>query len=73
MAIAHQPAMTAAPDSTRPALPRRPRGLELVDLPPRSWTVARLLGLLVATAVCVALATAIVGGTVLFAVLNIGG
>lgn len=73
MAIAHQPATTADPVSTRPELPGRPRGHTLVALPARSLTVVRLAALLVATAGCVALATAIVAGAALFAILNFGG
>jgi hypothetical protein len=73
MAIAHQPAMTTDPVSTRPALPPRPREHALVALPPRLLTAVRLVALLAATAVCVAVVTAVVAGTALFAILNFGG
>jgi ferric-dicitrate binding protein FerR (iron transport regulator) len=73
MAIAHQPAMTADPVSTRPALPRSPREHTLVARPPRRRTAARLVALLVATVVCVAVVTAIVAGTAFFAILNFAG
>ena len=73
MAIAHQPATTADPVSTRPALPPRPREHTLVAVPPRGLTAIRLMALLAATAVCVALVTAVVAGTALFAILNFGG
>lgn len=71
MAIAYQPAMTPDPVSARPERRRGPHELIAVDLPPKSWTALRLGALLAATAICVALATAIVAGTALFAVLNL--
>lgn len=73
MAIAYQPAMTPDPVSARPALRRSPHELLPVDLQPRPWTALRLAGLLVATALCVALAAAFVTGTALFALLNFAG
>jgi hypothetical protein len=73
VAIAHQPAMRPEPVSTRPALPRNRHALAPVDLPPRGWTGAHIVGLLAGTALCMALAAAVVAGSVLFAILNFGG
>jgi hypothetical protein len=73
VAIAPQPAMTPDPVSTRPALPRSPHAQVPVDLPPRGWTAAHIVGLVAGTALCAALATAVVAGCVLFALLNFGG
>jgi len=44
-----------------------------VDLPPRAWTAARIVGLVAATAFCAALAIALVVGTALFALMNVAG
>ena len=71
MVIAYQPATTPDPVSARPAFPRGPHELVRVDRPRRSWTALRLTALVAATAICVALATAIVAGTALFALLNL--
>ena len=73
MAIAYQPATTPEPLPARPAVRRSPHERVPVDLPPRAFTAARILGLLAATALCVAVATAIVAGTALFAILNFAG
>jgi hypothetical protein len=72
MAIAYQPAMTPDPIRARSVLPRSPHGLVPVNLPPRAWTFARLAGLLAATAVCVALVSAVVAGAALFTLFNFG-
>jgi hypothetical protein len=71
--IAPQPAMTPDPVSARPALPRSPHAQVPVDLPHRGWTAAHIVGLVAGTALCTALATAVVAGCVLFALLNFGG
>ena len=71
VAIAHQPVMAPTPVSTRRSLPRIPHGRSMVDLPPRAWTAARIVGLVAATALCAALAIALVGGTALFALMNV--
>ena len=73
MAIAYQPVMAPTPVSTRPALPRGPHGLVPVDLPSPAWTAARIVGLVAATAFCVALAIAVVTGAALFTLLNFAG
>jgi hypothetical protein len=73
MAIAHQPAMAPDPVSTRRALPRNPHARVPVDLPSRGWAAVHLAGLVAGTALCAALATAVVAGCVLFALLNFGG
>jgi hypothetical protein len=70
VAIAHQPAMTAEPTSTRPVLPRSPHEPVLVRQPPRTWTVFKISGLLALTALGVALGTAMVAGAALFTILN---
>jgi hypothetical protein len=62
--------MAPVPVSTRPSPPRRAHRLATVDLPARAWTAARIVGLVAATAFGVALATAVVVGTALFALLN---
>ena len=74
MAIAHQSAMTAEAVSTRP--PRRPDPrarprAQLVEEPPRIWTLAKIGGLIAITAVSVALCAAILAGGALFAILNL--
>jgi len=86
VAIAHQPAMTAEPVATRPvpvspdgtvvpsqrpAGSRSVHGLVPVEEPSRAWTVAKIAGLVALTALSAALATAIVVGGALFAVLNL--
>lgn len=73
MAIAHQPATTPDPASARPELRRSPRAPVPVDLRSRGWTAAHLAGLVAGTALCAALATAVVVGSLLFALLNFGG
>jgi hypothetical protein len=72
VAIAHQPVMAPAPVSTRRSRPRTSHRLVAVDLRSRAWTAARIVGLVAATAFAVALATAVVAGTALFALLNLG-
>ena len=72
MAIAHQPVMTPDPVRSRPIRLRR-AGTLPDDRPSRAWTATRIFGLLLATASCVALATAVVAGTALFALLNAAG
>jgi hypothetical protein len=71
--IAHQPVTAPAPVSTRPSLARIQYGRETDDLPPGAWTAARIVGLVAATACCAALATAVVVGTALFALMNVAG
>ena len=78
MAIAYQPVtapdpILARPISTRPDSRRSKHGRVAVELPSRSWTAVRILGLLAATAVCVAIAIAVVVGAALFALLNFAG
>jgi hypothetical protein len=73
VAIAHQ--SVTAPQSlrARPAPPQiRPASVGVFRTP-RTWTTVRLLGLVLATALGVALATAVVAGTALFALLNFAG
>ena len=79
MSIAYQPAMTAEPVRTRPLSthpePGRagsPHSLVLVEEPARAWTIAKIGGLVAITAFSAALATAIILGGALFAVLNLG-
>ena len=75
MAIAHQSAMTAEAVSTRPPSTPRPahsaHALALVEEPSRTWTIAKIGGLVAITAVSVALCAAIVVGGALFALLNL--
>lgn len=74
MAIAYQPVMAPERISTRPARPRRVLVRTVpVAVPTRAWTTARIAGLIAATALCVALATAIVVGSAFFALLNLAG
>jgi hypothetical protein len=78
VAIAHQPATTAAPIPARPA--PRPRPLEAgrvgrlapVNPSTRTWTVAKVAGLLAVTALAIAFVTALVAGAVLFSLMNLG-
>ena len=82
MAIAHQPATTAGPVSTRPpvATPdatraggtqpapvRSAHALVLVEEPVRAWTVVKIAALLAITALSAAMVAAIVFGAALFA------
>ena len=78
MSIAYQPAMTAEPVRTRPISthpePGRagsPHTFVLVEEPARAWTIVKIVGLVALTALSAALATAIVLGGALFAVLNL--
>ena len=78
VAIAYQPVTAPDPISTRPAGSRRPfrvvpYRMVAADRPGRLWTAVRIVTLVAATAFCVALATAIVAGTALFALLNFAG
>lgn len=73
LTIAYQPATAPDPVSARPVLPRGPHELVPVRLPRRGFTSARLAGLLAATAVCVALATVVAAGILLFALVNYRG
>lgn len=72
MTIAYQPATTPERITVRPAPRRGPHELVPVELAPRGWAAFRLVALMGATAFGVALATAIVTGTALFALLNFG-
>jgi hypothetical protein len=78
VAIAYQPVTAPAPISTRPAPARRPYRvvpyrMVAADRPARLWTAVRIVTLVAATALCVALATAVVAGAALFALLNFAG
>ena len=78
MAIAYQPVTVPDAISTRPAGSRRPYRvvpyrMVAADRPGRLWTAVRIVTLVAATALCVALATAVVAGTALFALLNFAG
>ena len=73
MTIAHQPVTARAGSRRGGPLPRVLHGFMTVDLPPRAWTAARIVGLVAATAFCAALATALVVGTALFALMNVAG
>ena len=78
MAIAYQPVTAPDPISTRPAGSRRPYRvvpyrMVAADRPGRLWTAVRIVTLVAATALCVALATAVVAGAALFALLNFAG
>ena len=79
MAIAYQPVTAPTPTSTRPppswqpARSRRTYRRVTADRPRRLWTAARIVVLVVATALCVALAGAVVFGSALFALLNFAG
>ena len=64
-----EPTWTA---SSEPGLPRSPHALVLVDGPSRAWTILKITGLVAVTALSTALATAIILGGALFAVLTIG-
>jgi hypothetical protein len=81
VAIAHQPATTAQPVSTRPAVTtpeaanarrarpggRSPHELVLVEEPLRTWTLFKIAALLAITALTAAMAAAILFGGALFA------
>ena len=64
--------MPSEPDRTRPRLARSPHELVLVEHPPRALTIAKIAGLVAITTLGVALATAILAGGVLFAILSFG-
>jgi hypothetical protein len=73
VAIAHQSVTAPLPLRTRPApSPVRYASVGVVRTR-RTWTAVRLIGLVAATAIGVALATAVVIGTALFALLNFAG
>lgn len=72
MNIAYQPATTTTVPSARPQLTRSPHELVLIETVPRASTLAKIVGLLAITALGSAIATAIVTGTALFALSNIG-
>ena len=72
MAIAYKPAMTAPPISARPPGARSPHELVPVEQRSRVWALAKIVCLLAVTTVGVALAAAIVTGSALFTVLNLG-
>jgi hypothetical protein len=76
--ITYQPVTAPAPISTRPATSRRPYRvvpyrMVAADRPGRVWTAVRIVTLVAATALCVALAVAVVAGAALFALLNFAG
>lgn len=70
MAIAHQTVTAPVRITTRPDRRRNTHGRVAFVVPSRAWTTVRLVGLVGATAMCVAMATAVVVGTALFALLN---
>jgi hypothetical protein len=70
--IAYQPATADTAPSARPPLPRSPHELVLIEEAPRALTLAKIAGLLAITTFGAALSTAIVAGTALFALSNIG-
>ena len=70
MAIAPQPAMTTETARARPRFARPPHGHVAAEQPPRTWTLAKIVGLVALTAFAAALATATVAGIALFALLN---
>jgi len=72
--ITYQPVTARERIATRPARPRRVLVRTVpVAVPSRVWTTARILGLVAATALCVALATALVLGSAFFALLKLAG
>ena len=73
MAIAYQPVTAPDPITTRPTHHWRVRATVAVDVPSRASTTIRLLGLLAATALSIALAVAVVAGAALFAVMSYSG
>jgi hypothetical protein len=73
VAIAHQPVTAPIRITTRPTRSRVRYGTAAVRGPARAWTVIRLAALVAATALCVALAVAVVVGSALFALLSFAG
>ena len=69
--IAHQPATTAEVRPARPLPARSAHELVLIEDAPRAWTFAKIAALLTVTVLGVAVVTAIVAGTALFALLNL--
>jgi len=69
VAIAHQPVTTPIRITTRPSRPVR-YGAGTARGPARVWTVIRLVSLVAMTALCVAVAVAVVIGSALFALLS---
>jgi hypothetical protein len=72
VAIDPQPATTPLLFSARPPATRPPHRVVLVERPSRTWTLAKLAGLVTVTTLGVALTAAVVVGAVVFAILNIG-
>ena len=70
MNIAYQSATTDPPVQARARHAGSPHQLVLTEHEPRAWTIVKLVGLLALTAFGAALATAILAGTALFALLN---
>jgi hypothetical protein len=70
VAIAHQPVTAPIRITTRPTRVRVRYGAVAVRGPARTWTIARIVALIAATAMSVALAVAVVVGSALFALLN---
>jgi len=72
--IAHQPAVTAPTDSTRPGPTpspvRRPHGLVPVEESPRGWTLAKIAALIAITALSVMLCAAVVVGGALLTIMS---
>ena len=65
--------MARAPVSTRPERPRVSHRLVGSPRPSRAWAGVRIVGLVVATALGAALATALVVGAALFALMTVAG
>jgi hypothetical protein len=73
LAIAYQPVTATDPISTRPVPQWRVYRVGTVDVPTRRATLIRLVGLLGATALTIALAVAVVAGAALFAIMSYSG
>jgi len=73
VAIAHQPVMAPTRVLARPSRPRTRYRLGAVDRRSRVSIAARIVGLVAATAFGVALATAVVAGAALFALMTYAG
>jgi hypothetical protein len=73
LAIAYQPVTATDPISTRPTGQWRVYRVGTIDVPSRASTLVRLLGLLGATALTIALAAALVAGAALFAIMSYSG
>ena len=70
MSIDPQSATTPLYLQARPFRP--PHGLVIVTRPPRALTLTKIAGLMALTTIGVALTLAVVAGSALFAILNIG-